>query len=255
MTYAPLLLDGKIALITGAGRGLGLEMARALAQAGAHVILNGRDLARLDQAVTAINAEGGSAEAMAFDVTDENSVPDAFAAIAARHGGLDILINNVGKRDRRDFFAFALDDVRDMLEANLIAPFDLSRRAAQLMTSRGSGRIINVTSIAGPIAGGGDAAYTAAKGGLEALTRASAAALGSDNITVNAIAPGFFATEANHEKVADPEITVWLEQRTALGRWAQPNEIAGAAVFLASPSASYITGQVIVVDGGYLSHF
>jgi gluconate 5-dehydrogenase len=252
-------LDGKIALVTGSGRGLGLEIARQLAAAGALVLINGRHREPLERAAADIAAtkshRAGKAEVLAFDVADEAAAQAAFRAIRDRHGRLDILVNNVGRRDRRALFAFELEAVRRMVEVDLVAPFNLSRQAAELMIAQGGGRIINVTSIAGPIAAPGDAAYVAAKGGLEALTRALAAELGPHAITVNAIAPGFFATEYNAARAADPAVADWLKQRTSLGRWGEPREIAGAALFLASPAASYVTGQVLAVDGGLLAHF
>jgi NAD(P)-dependent dehydrogenase (short-subunit alcohol dehydrogenase family) len=174
----PFKLTGLVALVTGGGRGLGLQIAKALADAGALVLVNGRSAEPLARAVEAIEAFGGRAQAAAFDVADTAAVKHSMAEIVSRHGRLDILVNNVGLRDRRDLFEFALDDVRTLLEVDLIAPFELSREAAKLMITAKSGRIINITSIAGPLAGPGDTPYTVVKGGLEALTRALAAELG-----------------------------------------------------------------------------
>ena len=242
-------LEGRIALVTGAARGLGFAIAQRLVRAGASVWLNGRDRAALDDAADRI---GSDARVLAFDIGDDDATAAAFATLA--EDGLDILVNNVGQRDRRSLAQLRREDMAAMLATNLVAPFDLARRTVPLMEARGYGRIVNITSIAAEIARG-DILYTASKGGLAALTRAFAAELGGTGITVNAVAPGYFATEANEEMSTDPGIAQHLERRTSLGRWGDPGEIGGAVAFLASPEASYITGHTLAVDGGYLTHF
>lgn len=242
-----MVLEGKIALVTGAGRGLGREIAKGLAMAGAHVLLHSRRADRLAALATEIAQAGGSATAVVFDLTEVD------AAALAGLGPINILVNNAGDRDRRPIEHLDRDAVRKLLEVNLMGPFDLARNLAAGM--KPGDRIINITSIAGQIARSGDAAYTMSKGGLDALTRALAAELGSRQITVNAVAPGFFATEANAELVSDPVVAEHLLHRTSLGRWGRPEEIVGAVLFFASEAASYVTGQVLAVDGGYLAHF
>lgn len=250
-------LHGRVAVVTGASRGLGLAMARALAAHGAEVWINGRDADSLRAAVeqACASTNGATVHALPFDVTNEAAATAAVTRVLATSGRLDILINNVGQRRRKPLDELPAQALRDLLEANLVSAWHLCREAARPMRAQGFGRIINVTSIAGPIARAGDAAYTTSKGALEALTRALAAELGPQGINVNAIAPGFFATEANAAMAGDAQTLAWLQQRTSLGRWGQAGEIAGAAVFLASPAASYVTGHTLVVDGGYLAHF
>jgi gluconate 5-dehydrogenase len=243
-------LDGQVALVTGAGRGLGFSIARALAQSGAQVIVNGRDGGRLLDAARLIDPDPMMVSPMPFDVTDEAAVGKAFDLIRERHGRLDILVNNVGARDRKPFFEFSSGDMRALLEADLVAAMLLSQAAARLMTEHRHGRLIAVTSIAGHLARAGDAVYAVAKHGLNGLVRGLAAEYGATGITSNAIAPGGFATEANAAAFLDPKIRAHFAGRTPLGRWGEPDEIAGAAVFLASPAASYVNGHVLVVDGG-----
>jgi len=246
---SPFLLTGRIALVTGASRGLGLEIALGLARAGAHVLVNSRSSERCEAVVARIAGEGGSAESLAFDVVDEAAARAAFDKIAAKFGRLDILVHNVGMRHRAPLEQITTSDFERILAVDLTAAFTITKLAGALMVANGYGRIIFVTSIAGTLANRGDAAYIAAKAGLTGLMKAFAAEYGGAGVTCNAIAPGPFDTESNH---GIPEERIErVRARTPIGRRGNPPEIAGPAVFLASEAASYVNAHILTVDGGY----
>ena len=237
-------------MITGSVAGLGKAMAMALARQGATVILNGRSDEHLETTKQEFSSLGLDVHKACFDNSDLDTAASQLKTINRDLGTIDILINNVGYRDRKSVQEFAIGDMDKMLAKNLSAPFELARLLAPAMMSKGWGRIINVSSVVASIASDGDATYVAAKGGLESLTRALAVEYGKGGVTVNAISPGFFLTDPNLHLAEDASLNEWLAGRTILGRWAEPEELAGIAVFLASDSSSYVTGQTIQVDGG-----
>jgi gluconate 5-dehydrogenase len=243
-------LAGKVALITGAYRGLGFAIARGMAQAGATVILNGRKNELVTLAVDRLAEEGIAASACVFDVADEQAIAAAVADLEAKHGRIDILVNNAGIQRRQPFVDFKHSDWDDVIATNLTAPFLLGQKVVPGMIQRKSGKIINIASLMSDLARPTIVAYTAAKGGVRQLTRAMAVELAAHNIQVNAISPGYFATEMNRALIDNKDFNDWVCKRTPAGRWGDPEEIAGLAVFLASRAADYMTGQIVTIDGG-----
>ncbi len=246
-------LSGKTVLVTGSTRGLGRVIAGGLADAGAHVVVNGRDGETVKSAVEEMRAAGESASAGAFDILDPDSVADGIARIESDRGTIDVLVNNAGIQKRSPLHEFSLDDWNTVLATNLTGPFIVTRAVARGMIARNSGKIINMCSLMSELGRPTIAPYAASKGGMKMLTRAMAVEWAKYNIQVNGIGPGYFITEMTRALADDPDFDGWIRNRTPAARWGDPKELIGAAVFLASEASSFVNGQIIYVDGGILA--
>jgi len=250
VTPNPFDLSGRVALVTGAQRGLGLAIARGLATAGARVILNGRNVEALARAAAELAADGLAADTSAFDVGVEDAVQGGIADAMARCGAIDILVNNAGIQHRHPLTEFPKSEWDEIIATNLTGPYLVSQAVLPAMIARHRGKIINIASLLSELGRPSIVPYTAAKGGVRQLTRGMAVELAPHGIQVNAIAPGYFATEMNRALLDDAAFDAWVKKRTPAGRWGEPPEIAGLAVFLASSAADFITGQMVTIDGG-----
>jgi len=247
----PFDLGGTRALVTGGGSGLGFAIARGLALAGSRVVLNGRNRDKLAAAAEALAKEGIDAGLAPFDVADAGAVAAGIADVERAQGPIDILVNNAAMNTRKRLEDFAPEEWRALMAANLDGPFLVTRALLPALKARRRGKIINVCSLASDLGRPDIVPYAASKGALKMLTRALAVELAPHNIQVNGIAPGFFKTEMNAPLIADADFSAWVARRTPAGRWGEPPEIAGAAVFLASAAADYVTGHLLYVDGGF----
>ena len=243
-------LAGQVALVTGASRGLGFAMAEALAEAGATVVLNGRDPATLGERAQSLRGRGLQAAIAPFDVTDEAALRAGIDAVERDQGHLDILIANAGTHHARPLAEWKMEDWRRVMNANLDSCFIAAQQAAGPMMRRRHGRIIFTTSLTGILGRPTIHAYAASKAGLAGITRTLAVELGPHGITCNAIAPGYFETDMSAGLRKDSAFVERINQRVPLHRWGTPRDLAGVAVFLASEASAYVTGQQIVVDGG-----
>ncbi len=246
-------LSGKTALITGGSRGLGAEAARALSGAGARVVVCGRTEADLQQVCAAVAEGGGEGHAVIADVTDEAAVEAMVAGVVERFGRIDILVNNAGKNIRKPALDLTTPDFDEVMGLNLRGYFFCARAAGRVMVQQGFGRVINITSILSAIGLPMQTAYASSKGAIAQLTRVLAIEWAPFGVTVNAIGPAYFETELTRPLYEDAERREFIVSRTPMGRWGQPQELAGTLILLASDASSYITGQTIFVDGGWLA--
>ncbi|MGF9566067.1 SDR family oxidoreductase [Neorhizobium sp. BT27B] len=250
MSFPLFDLTGKTALITGSSQGIGLALARGLAEHGATIVLNGRDETKLNAARDQLTADGFTAHAVAFDATDHTTVAAGIDRIEAEIGSIDILINNAGMQHRSPLEDFPIDKWQQLLTTNISSVFYVGQAVARHMIARGHGKIINIASVQSELARPGIAPYTATKGAVKNLTKGMSTDWAKHGLQVNAIAPGYFKTPLNQALVDNPEFSAWLEKRTPAARWGNVDELVGAAVFLSGKGSSFVNGHTLYVDGG-----
>ncbi|MEM8958528.1 MAG: SDR family oxidoreductase [Pseudomonadota bacterium] len=243
-------LAGRRALITGSSQGIGFALARGLSAAGAELVLNGRDAAKLAAAAETLRAEGATVRELSFDATDHEAARAAVDGFEAATGPIDILVNNAGMQHRTELQDFPADAFERLLQTNIATVFHVGQAVARHMIGRGAGKIINIASVQTALARPSIAPYTATKGAVGNLTKGMATDWAKYGLQCNAIAPGYFDTPLNAALVADPEFTAWLEKRTPAGRWGHVEELVGACVFLSSEASSFVNGHTLYVDGG-----
>ena len=243
-------LTGKRALITGSSQGIGFALARGMGAAGAEIVLNGRDLGKLDAASKVLRGEGLTVHTLAFDVTDHNGVRAAVDGFEATIGPIDILVNNAGMQHRAPLEDFPADAFERLLQTNVASVFHVGQAVARHMIARGAGKIVNIASVQSALARPGIAPYTATKGAVSNLTKGMATDWAKHGLQCNAIAPGYFITPLNKALIDDPVFSDWLAKRTPAGRWGNVEELVGSCIFLASAASSFVNGTTIFVDGG-----
>jgi gluconate 5-dehydrogenase len=242
-------LSGRTALITGSSQGIGHALARGLADAGAAIVLNGRNEEKLEAAADSLRGEGAVVETLAFDAADHEAARAAIDGYEA-HGQIDILVNNAGMQHRTPLQDFDPVIFERLLQTNITTAFNCGQAAARHMIERGEGKIINIASVQSLLARPGIAPYTASKGAIVNLTKGMATDWGPLGLQANAIAPGYFKTPLNAALVADADFSKWLEQRTPARRWGEVDELTGACIFLSSAASSFVNGHTLYVDGG-----
>jgi gluconate 5-dehydrogenase len=250
LTSTSFRLDGRLALITGSSSGIGFALARGLGQAGARLVLNGRNADKLAAAATVLRVEGFEVDTRTFDVTQSQALQDAVEDIEQCLGPIEILINNAGIQRRAPLQDFPVANWHEVISANLDSVFFVGQAVARKMIPRGHGKIINICSVQSELGRPNIAPYMASKGAVKMLTKGMAIDWGPLGINVNGLGPGYFKTELNEKLVADEQFTPWLVGRTPSRRWGNVEELAGAAIFLSSDASSFVNGHILYVDGG-----
>jgi len=243
-------LTGKRAFISGSSKGIGFALAKGLADAGASIVINGRNEEMLAAAALQLEAHGAQVSTACFDVTDPTAVNAGIEKIEAETGPIDILVNNAGMQHRTPLEDFPDDAWDTLMRTNVSSVFNVGKAVAKHMIARERGKIINICSVQTALARPGIAPYVASKGAVANLTKGMCTDWAKYGLQVNGLAPGYFETELTGALVADPEFTAWLSNRTPAGRWGKVEELVGAAVFLSSDSASFVNGHILYVDGG-----